>query len=110
MCLSSGWGITYQIGCASAEHLNWRPNDRLFGEMVRVGLRRGVAFVELGGGIGMDSDDTLFKFKQKFGDRTLPTYIARPAGTASKLAKAAALGVIVALLTRPPLAGCTSAH
>ena len=75
LCFMFGNKIHYHLGCSAKKYLNLRSNDFLIWEIITHSLRLGAEYVELGGGIGADHQDSLFKFKKKFGNKLLPNFI-----------------------------------
>ena len=77
LCFLFGNKVHYHLGCSSKKYLNLRPNDLLIWEIITHSLKLGAEYVELGGGIGTDDQDSLFKFKKKFGNKLVPNFIGK---------------------------------
>ena len=67
----------YHLGSSNPDKLHLRPNDLLFSEMFLRGKDLGCHYLNLGGGISNDSNDSLFAFKKKFGTIYKAIYIGK---------------------------------
>lgn len=75
LCLQSGAKLSYHLGASMRDRANLRANDLLYWEMIIQAHKRGCRVLQLGGGMGLGSDDSLFRFKSKFATRELPFHI-----------------------------------
>jgi len=77
ICFKSNLMYNYHLGSSNPDKLHLRPNDLLFSEMFLRGKELGCHYLNLGGGISNDSNDSLFAFKKKFGTIYKAIYIGK---------------------------------
>jgi hypothetical protein len=75
MLLVSKKTITYHLGASDERWWHVRPNDLLFASLLEDAAQRGYSTVSFGGGTTLDSTDTLFRYKRKFGNVVHPVYV-----------------------------------
>jgi len=71
LLFSYGRKCAYHLGASDFDHARLRPNDLLFEAMTDYARARGMRYLSLGGGTSNDADDSLFRFKRKFGNRVM---------------------------------------
>jgi hypothetical protein len=77
MLLAEGETLTYHLGASDERFWHLRPNDVLFATMLEYAARRGYRLVSLGGGTTADPEDSLYRYKRKFGNRHEPVYVGK---------------------------------
>jgi hypothetical protein len=77
LCMKSPKTYVYHLGSSDPDKLHKRPNDYLFSKMFLRAKEIGCDYLTLGGGISNDVDDSLFRFKQKFGTVLKPIYVGK---------------------------------
>jgi len=66
----------YHLGASDLKYRMLRPNDFLFFAMAKVAFEHGAHKIVWGGGMSNEPDDSLYRFKRHFGNRTVPVHIA----------------------------------
>ena len=77
ICLKSDLSYIYHLGSSLPEKLYLNPNDFLVSKMFHRGKKLGCHYLSLGGGISNKSNDSLFRYKKKFGTKQVPIYIGK---------------------------------
>lgn len=75
LCLEFGPKVSYHLGASRQERADARANDLLFWEMIRQAKKRGCRLLQLGGGLGLSANDSLYRFKNKYATYELPFFI-----------------------------------
>ena len=74
VCLSSKNVLHVHFVVSKTEYLNLRPNDFLFNEIIKYGIREGFNILHLGGGRTFNEEDSLLRFKMNFSGKTSAFY------------------------------------
>jgi len=77
ICFYSKNYFHYHLGASNKEHLNNRPNDLLFEEMIKFGKYKNCKYLHFGGGTSSEEGDSLLKFKKGFSKSYLDFYIGK---------------------------------
>ncbi len=76
MVIESGTALTYHLGASDEQYWSLRPNDALFAHLLQIAShQRNNRTVSLGGGTSADPNDSLYRYKSKFGNQHRPVYI-----------------------------------
>ncbi|MBS4034545.1 MAG: peptidoglycan bridge formation glycyltransferase FemA/FemB family protein [Ignavibacterium sp.] len=60
--------LHYHLGASDSEYLIFRPNNLIFDEIIKYGIKQGFKLIHLGGGKSSAKNDSLFRFKKGFSD------------------------------------------
>lgn len=75
MILRWGTTLTYHLGASDEQYWYCRPNDLLFATLLEEAAAGGYATVNLGGGTTTDPQDSLYRYKSKFGNEHMPVFV-----------------------------------
>ncbi len=68
--------LTYHLGASDRRWSTFQPSDLVCWTMIEEAHRRHCHCLRLGGGLGTDPADSLFRFKAKFASSQVPVYIS----------------------------------
>ena len=70
--------VHYHLSAADREYMKLAGNNLLLYEVAKYGCKKGYKMFHMGGGVGCDEDDNLYKFKKSFNKKEpLEAYIGR---------------------------------
>lgn len=74
LCLISKKILHVHFEVSKTEYLIYRPNNFLFDEIIKYGIKEGLQIIHLGGGSSCKKDDFLLRFKKNFSKTTFSFY------------------------------------
>lgn len=77
ICFQSGHNYIYYLSASNPEYLSERPNDYLLYSIIQRARKLGKRYVCWGGGLTIEESDPLFRFKSKYGNKSVPCHIAK---------------------------------
>lgn len=77
ICFVSNNYMHYHLGCSLNNYLNMCPNNLLLDSMLEYASQNEIKILYLGGGTSSSENDSLLKFKQKFGNTFLKYKIGK---------------------------------
>ena len=75
ICFNVGHNYIYHLSASWSESLKTRPNDFLLYSIIQRAREVGKGYVFWGGGLTNDEDDSLFRFKSKYANISIPCHI-----------------------------------
>jgi len=67
----------YRLSAFDFNYRNLNPNDLLINELIDLAAKENKKIITLGGGLGVDTNDSLFQFKKKYGNEFKTVYIGK---------------------------------
>jgi len=64
--------MQYHLGATTNEFLKYSPSKMMIHAAILEGMKVGAKLLHLGGGVGANAHDGLFRFKKGFGQRLFP--------------------------------------
>lgn len=77
MILEWNRALIYHLGASDARYWDLRPNDLLFATLLEYAEQHGYTLVSFGGGTTNNPEDTLYRYKSKFGTNHVPVFIGK---------------------------------
>lgn len=77
ICITSENYSHYHLGASYSQHLDLRPNNILFSEMIKIAKEKEYELLHLGGGNSEKFDDSLLRYKKHFSKNISDFYIGK---------------------------------